>query len=194
MLIFLIVLASYTGVGEEIKQRMADKKEAEDDGEKTEKSAGGKKKTLIIIIAVVLVLVIAGVGAIFVFSGSGGKEEGEGDAAEEEEVIEEGSEDAADLPAIFPLEVFIVNLSVKGSFLKTMIQLEFLEATPPPTIQNDLPRIRDAVIRVLTSKTAPELLSSEGKEKLRGEIKDVVNETLGAEEVANVYFTDFIIQ
>ncbi len=174
---------------------MADKKEEEGEGKEGEKpAAGGKKKMIIIIVAVVLLLVVLGVGAVFVLGGKGHAEgEGEGEEAEaaaEEEVTAE----AGQLPAIFPLEVFIVNLSVKGSFLKTMIQLEFLEPTLPPMIESDIPRIRDAIIRTLTAKTAAELLSSEGKEKLRGEIKDVVNETLGAEEIGNVYFTEFIIQ
>ncbi len=173
---------------------MAEKEEAAEGGEKA--TPKGNKTLIIIIVVVVLVLVLGGVGAFFALKGSKGGEEGEagGGDAEEEVTDEEVPEGGELVGAIFPLEVFIVNLSVKGSFLKTSIQLEFVEPVVPPTLDSDIPKIRDAIIRVLSSKTATELLSIEGKETLREELKDVVNETLGADDVNQVYFTDFIIQ
>lgn len=173
---------------------MAEEKEAAEGGEKP--AGGGKKKLIIIIIVVVLVLVLGGVGAFFALGGSKGEGEEGGEEEAEAEAEANGEEGAAgELPgAIFPLEVFIVNLSVKGSFLKTSIQLEFVEPMPPPSLENDIPRIRDAIIRVLSSKTAADLLGSEGKETLREEVKEVVNDTLGADDVSQIYFTEFIIQ
>ena len=87
-----------------------------------------------------------------------------------------------------------MNLQVKGSFLKTTIQLEFAEPQLPPTVESDIPKVRDAVIRILSSKSSADILTAEGKEKLREEIKNSVNESLGAEDVTQVYFTEFIIQ
>ena len=163
---------------------------AEDDKGNEEEAGGGGKKKLIIGIVVLLVLVGGGVGA-FLAMGSGG-EESEDEEFEEEE-YEEG--DASLLPpAVLPLETFIVNLQVKGSFLKTTIQLEFGEPELPATIESDIPKIRDAVIGYLSTKSSAEILTAEGKEKLREEIRDSVNETLGAEDVTQVFFTEFIIQ
>ena len=131
----------------------------------------------------------------------GGKapEEGGGDAAEGGEAEggaegegEGGGETAG--PAFLPLETFIVNLQVKGSFLKTSIQLEFTEPVLPKTIESEVPKIRDAVIRVLSAKGSAEILTAEGKERLREELRDAINQTLGAEDVSKVYFTEFIIQ
>jgi flagellar basal body-associated protein FliL len=46
----------------------------------------------------------------------------------------------------------------------------------------------------MSGKTAQEILVVEGKEKLREEIKDGVNNAMGSEDVVNVYFTEFIVQ
>ena len=157
-----------------------------------EVKSGGSKK-LIIIIVVVVVLLLGGVGAFFAMSG--GKTEGE--EGEEAAVGEEEAEDGAQAvlpPAVLPLETFIVNLQVKGSFLKTTLQLEFAEPELPPTIESDVPKVRDVVIRILSSKSSSEILAADGKEKLREEIRNGVNEVLGAEDITQVYFTEFIIQ
>lgn len=171
-------------------------KKGEDAAEKPK--AGGKKK-LIIIIAVVIVLIGVGVGAFFALgSGKGKKGEGEGEDEATEEAEEGGDEEHEEgegLPkAIVPLDVFIVNLQVKGSFLKCTIQLQFDAAMVPHGFESETPKIRDSIIRVISGKTAQEILSLDGKEKLKDEIKTTVNETLGSEDITDVYFTEFIVQ
>ena len=163
----------------------------EEENEGGEAPKGGKKK-LIIIIVIVLVLIGGGVGAFLAFAGGGGggdeDEDGEDDEFSEE--VEEG-----ELPgAIVPLDAFVVNLQIKGSFLKTAIQLEFIDPEPPPMLENDMPKVRDAVIRVLSNRKAGDLLGMDGKDKLRDELRDAVNEALGIDDVVYVYFTEFIIQ
>jgi len=168
---------------------------AEDKEEKEEAPAkGGSKKLIIIIAVVVLVLVGGGVGAFFAFGKSKGTEEGADEGGEEGATGEEGAEEVDLPPAVLPLDTFIVNLQVKGSFLKTTLQLEFAEPEIPKTIEHETPKIRDAIIRVLSSKAAPDILSTEGKEKLRDELKNAVNEALKSEDVTQVYITEFIIQ
>ena len=56
--------------------------------------------------------------------------------------------------------------------------------------------IRDAIISTLSYKTPNELLTQEGKEALKEELVDAINEALGLEEsvVVSVYFKDFIMQ
>ncbi len=175
---------------------MAEKKEEE---AKTETKGGGKKKLIIIIVAV-LILVGGGVGAFFAFGkshaaeGEEGAVEGEEAAGEGEEGAAEGEEHAEAPPAVLPLDTFIVNLQVKGSFLKTTVQLEFVEPELPPTIEHETPKIRDAIIRLLSSKSAADILSAEGKEKLREELRQEINAALKSEDVGQVYFTEFIIQ
>ncbi len=170
---------------------MAEKKE-----EAAEAPPKSKKK-LVIIVAVAVLVIGGGVGA-FLAMGSGAKTDAEsGDALEEGgEHGEAGAEGEQVVlpPAVLPLETFIVNLQVKGSFLRTTIQLEFAEPELPHSVESDTPKIKDSIIRILSGKSSSELLTSEGKEKVRIEIREGVNEILGGEEVTQVYFTEFIIQ
>lgn len=177
---------------------MAEKKKDEEAAEEGAEPKKSKKK-LIIIIVVVLVLVLGGgAGAFLALSGSKTEEsaEGGGEHGEEAALKELDSKEAAvELPgAVFPLDTFIVNLRVKGSFLKTTIQLEFAQPELPPSLDSDVARIRDSVIRLLSSKSAAEILTPEGKDLLAQELTDLINESLGSEDVVNVYFTEFIIQ
>lgn len=175
---------------------MAEKKKEEGEEETAEPKKS--KKKLIIIIVVVLVLVIGGgAGAFLALSGSKTEESAEGGEHGEEAALKEldSKEAAVELPgAVFPLDTFIVNLRVKGSFLKTTIQLEFAQPELPPSLDSDVARIRDSVIRLLSSKSAAEILTPEGKDLLAQELTDLINESLGSEDVVNVYFTEFIIQ
>ncbi len=192
-----------------------EKKDKEKDGEKKEEKKGGNKMMLIIIGIVVLGLAIGG-GVFFALKGSGDKkdkkesvknEDEESSDAEEEKDSEaesgeeskgehgEKSEHGEKLGnAILPLDTFIVNLQVKGSFLKTTIQLEFNKPELPHKVESDTAKIRDAVIRVLSTKSAQEILTPEGKDQLREEIKISTNEALKSESVIAVYITEFIIQ
>ena len=179
------------------KKEEADREEGEQQEEQKPK---GSKKLIIIIAVVVLVLILGGVGAFFALSGSKGGEGASKEGVESEESAEaeapaegEGKEGGAE-SGLFPLETFIVNLQIKGSFLKADIQLEFTSAAEVKKVEKDVPRLRDAIIQVLSSKTASEILTSEGKEKLKDEIRASVNSMIGEEKVLEVYFTEFIIQ
>lgn len=56
--------------------------------------------------------------------------------------------------------------------------------------------LRDAIIRVFVSKKSSEVLSGEGKDRLKEELVEGINEALAYDEpvVTNVYFTEFIVQ
>lgn len=172
----------------------------------TSARGGSNKLLLIVIIVLVFLLIAIGVGLFFALSGSKEVAKEEGKAAHAAPAsdsgggghgggsggsVEEGGEGVG---AIFPLETFIVNLKIKGSFLKTDIQLVFTGAEVPANLKNEAPKIRDVIILILTSKTATEVLTVEGKEQLREEIKSAVNDLLGSNMVIQVLFTDFIVQ
>ncbi len=155
------------------------------------------KKKLVIIVAVLVILIGGGVGAFFALGKSdSGAEASAEDGHGEEEGGEHGEHGEGGVlpPAVLPLETFIVNLQVKGSFLRTTIQLEFAESELPHTIESDIPKIKDAIIKILSGKSSAELLTVEGKDKMKSEVRDGVNEVLGSEDVTQVFFTEFIIQ
>jgi flagellar basal body-associated protein FliL len=57
-------------------------------------------------------------------------------------------------------------------------------------------QLRDVVIRILSAERAADVLTSDGKARLKEELVDGLNEALALEEppVVNVLFTEFIIQ
>lgn len=57
-------------------------------------------------------------------------------------------------------------------------------------------QIKDTLLRVLSSKKAEDVLTAEGKERLKEELIEGLNEAVALEEppLTAVYFTEFIIQ
>jgi flagellar basal body-associated protein FliL len=115
------------------------------------------------------------------------KAEGQDDGEEE---LEEGEEP---LGAIVPLETFLVNLS-GGKYIRAQVQVEFESLDVPRRFYTRAVPIRDGIISMLTQLTAENLEAAKGKDKLRAEIRSVINTTLRKEEVRRVYFTQFVIQ
>lgn len=65
-----------------------------------------------------------------------------------------------------------------------------------PYIAKKENQLRDVVIRILSSKKSTDLLTNDGKGRLKEELVDGLNEAIGLEEppVVGVLFTEFIIQ
>jgi flagellar FliL protein len=57
-----------------------------------------------------------------------------------------------------------------------------------------VPAMRDAVITLLSSKTSEQILTTEGKNKLREEIKSRINSLSPKIKVVEVYIVDFVVQ
>lgn len=107
----------------------------------------------------------------------------------------------------------VVNLSDKTGFryLKIQVTLEFADPNHRPgelkgdaltqqesTLSQDLtpydPQIEDFMITTLTSQTAAELLTTNGKEALRKELMDGLSARIPSPTLKAVYFTEFVIQ
>ncbi|MHB1159368.1 MAG: flagellar basal body-associated FliL family protein [Chloroflexota bacterium] len=56
------------------------------------------------------------------------------------------------------------------------------------------PLIEDAIITILAARTAGDLSTPEGKQRLKTDLKDSLNRMLGGDQVSNVYFTQFVMQ
>lgn len=182
------------------------KGESKDEGEEAAAPAAlapGKKKLWIIIGGVVALLLVIGVPVAFFTLAPAEKtsEELAADAAlvgehtvpeghDDEDEFDEGEEP---LGALFPFESIVVNLS-GGGYLRTQIQVEFVERDIPKRFYMRLVPIRDSLIALLAARKADQLGSQTGRDTLKTEIKEVINETLRKQEVKNVYFTQFVIQ
>jgi flagellar FliL protein len=80
-----------------------------------------------------------------------------------------------------------------GRIIRLTVQLEVTDKKLSETLKEKNIVIADIIDSVLRSKTADELLKPEGKEKVRKEIKDKLNEIF-ENKVYNVNFGEFIIQ
>jgi flagellar FliL protein len=177
---------------------MAEEEKEEAKEEKEEKSSDGGNKLILIIIVVLLLLllIIGGLVAYFLLA-SPDKEEAQPQADKKvEQPAPKKDSEALEIGPIYPLDPFTVNLkSVNGSrYLKCTINLELDSPDTQPELDKIKPAIRDVIIRILSSKTVPEISTAKGKEKLKKELKKNINAILPKGEIRHVYFTAFVIQ
>jgi len=137
----------------------------------------------------IMVLVVAAV-VVFTCTLAFGKKIMAKDRGKTKPVVEKGT--------IIPLDEFLVNLNDPGSdhFLKVSLALEFTKKSgkTTETVKEDAPRLRDAVLAVLTGESRDDVTKAGGHEALKKLIKDNVNHALGDDEVLNVYYTNFVTQ
>ena len=171
--------------------------------------ADSKKKPIIIIVVVLAVLALAGGGYFgyktYMAKKAGGEEAPAAEGAKEK-VDEHGKEGAKkettgkiEEPAsgiMFPLEPFIVNLagSEGKRFLKVSVTLELSSAGLRTEIVENLQKVTDSILILLSSKNFEDVYSIQGKFKLKDEITTRVNRFLLLGHVKDAYFTEFVIQ
>jgi flagellar FliL protein len=182
---------------EEKKEEVKEEKSEEKDG-----SGGGNKVILIIIVILLLLLLVIG-GAVAYFLLAGDEENPEdaqqkqdGKKIEKKEEKPKKDIESLEIGPIYPLAPFTVNLKSSGAtrYLKCTLNLEIDTPETQPELDKMKPLLRDIVIRILSSKTVPEISTAKGKEKLKEEITKNLNNRLATGEIRNVYFTAFVIQ
>lgn len=167
-----------------------------------EKKAKGNT-VLIIVIALLVVLLLGGGLAAFFLLGSHDEQVTSAPASAQQESKttekKKSSKKSTDHLAIgpmYPMAQFVVNLlSESGNrFLKVAIDLELSD--PKLTLEMDHKKslVRDIIIRTFSSKTFEEISTLKGKDKLKDEVLDKINENLSDGQVKNIYFTDFVVQ
>ena len=184
-------------------------KDAKPAEEGVEAAPKKSKKLLIIILAVVLVLVLGG-GAAAVLLLKGGSHGDEDEEVAEETVKPKKKDKKAEAPPVFVnMDPFTVNLvpETGDQYLQVVLSLELEDATAETAIKMQMPKIRNNITLLLSSKKASELLPKEGKQQLAAALMDEINgvveppvrnkkgETVKSEgPVKAVLFTSFIIQ
>jgi flagellar FliL protein len=163
-----------------------------------------KKLLIIIIVTLLLVLLLGGGAATFLIMKKNAAE-----GHEDEEVATETAKSSkkkankeASIPVYVAMDVFTVNLAPEAGeqYVQLVLSVEVDEVQTGDKIKSFMPKIRNNVMLLLSSKKASELLTKEGKETLAAEIRDQLNQILapGAKKdeapVKEVLFTSFIIQ
>jgi flagellar protein FliL len=147
-----------------------------------------RKGLLIILTAVVVLLLGGGGGAYWFFL----RDPGTAEAAEKE----------PEKPAptgIIALEPFVVNLAdPSGSrFLRVTVSLVVPdEAAAKEFEENEVEhmRVRSSILELLAQKQSSELMTPAGKDALKKSIKESVRHAAHELEVADVLFSEFIVQ
>ena len=156
----------------------------------------GQKPTLYIILAIVNMLVVAGVGAmLWLGKKKMEAEPGIEDVIKGEKITQEKEAENKDfIGNLVPLETFLVNLSGSRGrkLLKINMELEIDGEEVLAEIEQLKPKVRDIIIVILSSKTYAQVSTKDGKDTLRGEIRDQVNLFLTKGQIKRVYFTELI--
>jgi len=176
--------------------------------EKKENSGGGGNKGLLIVLIVLIVLLLGAVGFIgwYVFMG---QQQDDPNAPKQEKEVKKEEAKNDENAQTFRAEVkdMVVNVTTAKGRIKLM-KISLALVSPEPTIeqiiQNNEAEIKDAVIRAVSARNAEELLTVAGKELLKEELLNDINEIVNEATMANpdikknivkkIYFTAFVMR
>lgn len=130
------------------------------------------KKMLMLVLVGVIVLALAGAGGWIFLSKKNAVEDEE---AEEEAATQQVAESSGP-PTYLPLENMVVNLADPGGdrVAQIGVTLELSGTAATDVVKAYLPTIRSEILMLISQRTADELLTREGKEKLA---TDIIAET-----------------
>ncbi|CAE10973.1 flagellar basal body-associated protein FliL [Wolinella succinogenes] len=176
-----------------------------DENKETAQAEGKKNKLIIFIIAgvIALLLIIGGVVVYFMLSSNPEPQAASAQASQSTSggakaggASRSGGGNFLSVGPMYALDQFIVNLTTQSGrrYLKTSINVELSQ--PNLTAELDTKRavIRDTVISILSSKSIEEISTMKGKEKLKEELIERLNEFLVDGRIVNLFFTDFVVQ
>ena len=165
---------------------------AEKEPPATEELPKKKSKMVLFIILGVGILALGG-GGFFAytkfFAHKPAVEEVAGEEAKKEEATPVIGE-------MLVMEPFVVNLAdPKGKrYLKVKIELELESKEVVDKATKASPKLRDMVIMMLTSLDFEEVMTPEGKIRVRDELLERFNEIMRPDHIKNIYFTEFVVQ
>ena len=171
-----------------------------DTGKEDEDAAPPKKRSLLkVALLLTLLLLIAGGGGTW-YALQGGEPAATGKPAAAKAA--KGKKQEPALPPVFvTLEPFTVNLrNVDGSsnYLQVGLVLKITDESFVEAIKLHMPEIRNRILLLLTSKSAGELATPEGKKTLSTDLAHEILQPLAgrmaAKDLDSVLFTSFVIQ
>lgn len=167
---------------------------ADEENEEVKAKKPGLFENKIVVVAAVVVLqaAMAFVLAQFVIAPAAAPQsvemvEGEGG---------EGEEEAAPRGVLVSLDEMIVSLNsgARPRYLRTTISVEAADAAAAASVEERMAEFRDATIMSLSHHAVEDLLSFEGKEAVKAEIKDSLKSLMDEGLVLNVFYSDFVVQ
>jgi len=162
---------------------------AEQAEKKEEKKDGGLLQLVMLVLLVVLV-------AIAGFIAWKLTQLERSPAPADQAAAQQVQEDEDKPPIFLDLPDVTVNLADPDAtrFLRAKIKLEVRGEEAKKKVEDNLVRINDLVITVLSSRTFEQIRTPHGKYELKEELVYRINRLLGGRVVKNLFFTDFVAQ
>jgi flagellar FliL protein len=178
---------------------MADKtdKKAQAGDKEPKKKMSGKLKLVILLVVALLVLGAGGFAAWKFLLHPAPAEESHGNATGSAAGENQTAPAASAAPSqLVTLEPFVVNLSdpMGRRYLKVTMDVEVTDSAAATELGAAMPKVKDTLLLLLSSKTFAEISSLDKKIELKNEIVDRLNLIIGKSKVRNVYFTEFVVQ
>ncbi|MEC6747126.1 flagellar basal body-associated FliL family protein [Marinilactibacillus sp. XAAS-LB27] len=151
------------------------------------KNKGGKSK-LIIILLVTVVLALVGVVGFILLKDS-----------ENIPIISNLTKEPEPVEVQVPLEEFLINVGDDSGRNTAMVKLEVSVSSyaddAEVLINQDIAKVRDAVIHVVSNENIDSLLEREDESfVLKRDIKDRINQSFGTDLIDDVYITNILTQ
>lgn len=165
----------------------------EQNGQDAAVKSSGKKSGMIIII--LLVALIAAAALVFFVLYPKYKELA-GTAGETEQVQEEDNKNLQEIGQIYKISGLTVNPknSMGRRFGVFDIALEYNDPLVSDKLNKFQPIILDRLLIYLRSKTVAEYSATDTIDKMREDMKNLINEVLKEEAITNLYFTRFVLE
>lgn len=181
---------------------MAEENEALEELAQTEKKSEASAKSPLLTILVILNTLIMGGVAYFQYTAHEkmSKEPSIQDVvkAEMKKAMDEDGPETGEAKTsegiLFPLEGFTVNLAQGDGprrFIRLNVVLKFSTDSSEDEFKKRKAEIRDTVIMTLNSKRPSDLLSAQGKDFLKEELKAAINAFLVDGNIVNVFIVNF---
>jgi flagellar protein FliL len=197
---------------------MAETEKENQTPETSAKKKGGKK---IIVLLILVIILLGGAGGGFYYwrfvlattenaDKNAKKKQSKKDSAEKDEEKPEGKPEEvnslkdslpedAEVKHIIELQPFIINLAdvEQARYLRLSVTLGVGGSDKNASEKPDqlfITRVRNALLAVLGNKKSDEVLSVEGKTKLRRELLKAAQAVSDEPEIHAIYITDFIVQ
>jgi len=185
---------------------------AEDESTEKEKPKGSMVTKVLLFgvlpMMTALILVVGGLFVAGVLPGGGDKggdhseDDGDGEDEEGDEEDSDEEDDGETQPAVYlPIDpAFVVNFASQGKarFLQITVEVMTRDVTVPDKVTLHMPVIRNNLMLLFSNQTYDTVSTLEGKESLREEALEVVQQILEEETgdpgVEAVYFTSFVMQ
>ena len=172
---------------------MAKPEEHEKELKEKQKPDGNKKKMIIIGTALLVSLVCIAAGVAFYLNSTTGETAPQPDAGKDAV-----SAPKKGPPLVYGLEPFVVNIRDNSDIRYLKIKVEFDVVSEGKEVKAELdpylPKIRDSILMLLTSKSLQDVQDIPGKNRLRQEIMSTACRIYPRGKVSQVFFTDFVVQ